>query len=348
MPLKRLPRKRWYTLQDAAGFLQTNTDESSPIKQEELLQYASEGLLSLSIKLFSAIEPENFQLLARTSDQKSRMGLRTVTSSRKRWENNKLCFENTRTFLPDEELIPERILALGEKEMAGLPLTASENTEVMTAMRKIEPEDFNGKPEFFYRSELIEGVGLAEPVDRDESAALLSRHNIWQLILDRNATEIINQVWRQCHDVPDLPRDTLFAGHIAPKKLADSSLGDMELLFRAPTNDHVLRICLKHIPADTLLGVTPENLDSLLSQPSTSLTEDEEHISHHLQGMNEASFQFWSTAEKDNAAGQPSNETVAKWLQIEYGFSKSKAYHAASLIRPSWAATGRKPTTAKE
>ena len=344
MPLRRLPRKQWYTLQDAANFLQSNTDEPLQIKQEDLLQYASEGLLTLAIKLFSTPLPENVELLKLSQNQRIRMGLRAVKRSQKKWVNGRLIYENNRFFLPREELIPERILLLGEKEAEGTALSKDEKSEITSLSHKLTPERFDGNPEFYYRSESIEEIGLVESVDEGEKEAVVSQNRLWELFLNKNSEEIINQIWRQCHNTPDIPRDTFRVPNSNNPKIAiESCLESMELLFRDPAHKYVLRVTPSQIPADALLGATPENLNLLLAPHTSESTEDEDYISHYLRGMNEAAFQYWKTAEKGNTAGHATNQEVAEWLVENYAMSRSKAKHAASLIRPRWAGVGRKP-----
>ena len=65
--------------------------------------------------------------------------------------------------------------------------------------------------------------------------------------------------------------------------------------------------------------------------------------SKELTILNEASLNFWSLADSDDKATQPINDTVIKWL-IDKGFSKISAQQGASIIRPEWAAQGRRST----
>ncbi|EBA00266.1 hypothetical protein [Marinobacter sp. ELB17] len=346
MALKRLPRKKWYTLESATRFLQENTDENLSVRQEDLLQYAAEGSLTLSIKLFSPSSTENFELLKIASNQRIRMRLRSVIhSSQKRLKDGQLIYENSRVFTPNEEAIPEHILQLGEKEAAGEYLTNSEILAIRSALSRLGPHALQGEPEFYPHSELIEAIGLlVEPVDELEAETVLSRNAIWGLVLNKNSEEIINQIWRHCHNSPSVSRESfsLLKTENVEQPL-ESQLGETELLFREPTKQYVLRIVPNQLPDKTLLGITSEHLDALLTTPTTASPHDEDYISVALNGMNRAALEFWSTAEKDNSRGQEKNETVAKWLKENYSLSDSLAKSAASLIRPSWASTGRKP-----
>lgn len=70
--------------------------------------------------------------------------------------------------------------------------------------------------------------------------------------------------------------------------------------------------------------------------------EDRAHVSDPLIWMQQAARHFWINANKDDPSTHPGNDQVAAWLQKK-GLSATKAEHAASLIRPSWAHNGRKP-----
>lgn len=85
----------------------------------------------------------------------------------------------------------------------------------------------------------------------------------------------------------------------------------------------------------------PVEIEETLNRKPMS-TDHGDHISADLALMNRAAFQYWSTADPDDRTTHPDNSHVSAWLQ-KYGLSKSAADNAASLIRPEWAATGRKP-----
>jgi len=61
-----------------------------------------------------------------------------------------------------------------------------------------------------------------------------------------------------------------------------------------------------------------------------------------LLALDQASLKFWSNADRDDRATHPDNKDVIRWL-IERGFSETLADKAATIIRPEWAGTGRKP-----
>jgi hypothetical protein len=64
--------------------------------------------------------------------------------------------------------------------------------------------------------------------------------------------------------------------------------------------------------------------------------------SDKLALMNQASFHFWARVNRTDRSKHPTNSAVAQWLE-SHGFTPTQAASAASLIRPEWAPTGRKP-----
>lgn len=58
--------------------------------------------------------------------------------------------------------------------------------------------------------------------------------------------------------------------------------------------------------------------------------------------LNQAATRFWGNADRDDKGTHPKNVDVADWL-VDKGFSHSMAKSGASIIRPDWAPTGRKP-----
>lgn len=66
------------------------------------------------------------------------------------------------------------------------------------------------------------------------------------------------------------------------------------------------------------------------------------HQSQRLKLLFNASEHFWKNADPKDRDTHPTNEAVSKWL-VGQGLSKRLADAGTSIIRPEWAATGRKP-----
>lgn len=70
--------------------------------------------------------------------------------------------------------------------------------------------------------------------------------------------------------------------------------------------------------------------------------KDHAHISNKLAFLNQASSKFWANAERADRATHPENRTIEAWL-MGHGYSSTLAAKAATIIRPEWAESGRKP-----
>lgn len=66
------------------------------------------------------------------------------------------------------------------------------------------------------------------------------------------------------------------------------------------------------------------------------------NTSDKLQYLNQASLKFWANADRADRTTHPDNKTIEVWL-IDHGYSTTLAAKAATIIRPEWAETGRKP-----
>lgn len=70
---------------------------------------------------------------------------------------------------------------------------------------------------------------------------------------------------------------------------------------------------------------------------------EQDYQSRELNILNDAAFQWWSSVDKDDKTTHPTNKQVRDWLEKQ-GYSKANAKQGAVIIRPEWAAIGRRPT----
>jgi len=97
------------------------------------------------------------------------------------------------------------------------------------------------------------------------------------------------------------------------------------------------------LPKDAVIVVRTEALREFERQSTDEpLPASHAHVSDKLARMNQASTRFWSNADSDDRGTHPDNATVAAWL-VQQGFSPTLADKAATIIRPEWVPTGRKP-----
>jgi hypothetical protein len=67
-----------------------------------------------------------------------------------------------------------------------------------------------------------------------------------------------------------------------------------------------------------------------------------EHYTSQLKLLIGAADKFWKNADPKDVESYRTNQEVAEWL-TQHGLSKRQANVGATIIRPKWAAKGRKP-----
>lgn len=97
------------------------------------------------------------------------------------------------------------------------------------------------------------------------------------------------------------------------------------------------------LPKDAVIVVRTEALREFERYSNDApLPTSRAHVSDKLAKMNQASMKFWGNADRNDRGTHPDNATVAAWL-VNQDFSSTLASKAATIIRPEWAPTGRKP-----
>ncbi len=88
---------------------------------------------------------------------------------------------------------------------------------------------------------------------------------------------------------------------------------------------------------------TPQDAAQGKSEDSGLPVTKGEHISDKLTALNKAAQTFWANANRKDPETHPKNSDVQASLEKK-GLSGSLAAKAATIIRPEWAHTGRKPS----
>lgn len=97
------------------------------------------------------------------------------------------------------------------------------------------------------------------------------------------------------------------------------------------------------LPKDSVLVVRTDALREFERQGDDApLPTSRAHVSDKLAILNQAAEKFWANADQDDRTTHEPNAKVVAWL-IERGYSETLAKKAATIIRPQWAPTGRKP-----
>lgn len=147
-------------------------------------------------------------------------------------------------------------------------------------------------------------------------------------------------IWMRVHD--DLPlvpseRVALSEGHPTdnPRSKAAHPL---------PTTLGALDKFLTDVngPPFSALTLGAWAIDKSVGAPSGLGSATESYMSDKLMLLIQAARRFWENALPEDRGTHPINEKVAEWL-VEHGLHASLAQRAATIIRPKWAGTGRKP-----
>lgn len=97
------------------------------------------------------------------------------------------------------------------------------------------------------------------------------------------------------------------------------------------------------LPEDAVIVVRTKALREFERHSNDApLPTSRAHVSDKLAKMNQAAAKFWGNADRNDRGTHPDNATVAAWL-VNQAFSSTLASKAATIIRPEWAPTGRKP-----
>jgi hypothetical protein len=86
-------------------------------------------------------------------------------------------------------------------------------------------------------------------------------------------------------------------------------------------------------------SIKPQN--TIETRREIEFLQNKAYPSDQLRILNDASEIFWGNADPKQKDTQPINDTVIKWL-MDREFSQISAQQGASIIRPAWAAQGRR------
>ena len=131
------------------------------------------------------------------------------------------------------------------------------------------------------------------------------------------------------------------------KALAISHATSCDVRFKAPNNsktwfdDPVVFLPEFGEWAETVGWKLRDEYPRTALNQAKSLLEVKSYFSNDLNTLNKAAFEFWSTADQDDKSTHPTNDQVKTWLKKQ-GFSDISARQGAVIIRPEWAAKGRR------
>jgi hypothetical protein len=114
--------------------------------------------------------------------------------------------------------------------------------------------------------------------------------------------------------------------------------GNLFEVTKSLDDDSIAIFSSEVFPERSRLAIRPVHLQSLERRLTETprVTDDQDHISAQLLLLERASWEFWSSADRDDRKTYPTNQSVTDWL-IQHGFSENLAKAGASIIRPKWA-----------
>lgn len=173
--------------------------------------------------------------------------------------------------------------------------------------------------------------------ERREAAEMDAAREAWLRRTTRNMPHGIFELKPDAVRFIDMPKGLPFELYEAMK--FDDGWWEVEF-------DPPVTVDLPHL---VMLREEVERLDRERQKPvinplatREALPTSRAHVSDKLAKLNQAAAKFWGNADRDDRGTHPDNATVAAWL-VPQGFSPTLADKAATIIRPEWAPTGRKP-----
>jgi hypothetical protein len=156
-----------------------------------------------------------------------------------------------------------------------------------------------------------------------------------------NVSQQKQAVWRQ-ESIKLLPPGTFVWRDEFEKAFTLFYLSDNHIQSEERPGDRELNFC-PLIPLKSRGAVTEGFLVApKVDMPEKIATMNRDYLSDKLAIMIQAAEKFWANASRNERDTHPDNAVVAAWFEKK-GFSATLAKKAATLIRPEWAPTGRKP-----
>jgi hypothetical protein len=124
--------------------------------------------------------------------------------------------------------------------------------------------------------------------------------------------------------------------------------GDLRYQIQEPfdTSDDSDFRAADRLPSDAVLIVTTDAIRNFEQSKNKSQSRSEatcdEHESSDLKIVRQAARRFWANADRNDKTTHPTNAQVEAWL-VRNELSQRLAKASATIIRPDWAETGRKP-----
>lgn len=161
-------------------------------------------------------------------------------------------------------------------------------------------------------------------------------YGVWDLVMAGQGQMDVEQKYQTLIGGPDVTDQACYGAFIEGPEGQTCELMDV---------DNKMLFCLPGggLPESGMVVVRTEALRKFeQSINGVQAPTERAHLSDKLARMNQAAAKFWGNADRSDRGTHPENATVTAWL-VQQGFSQTLADKAATIIRPEWAPTGRKP-----
>ena len=299
--------KKWLTVEAAARHLAIVFGEE--VTQADVLRLALDGKLKLSINFVNGALARRGEAISFDEACEKMPRLRPICA---------LSQEEYKKFEEQQDALEEELIELEIKEKGFWSRTVRD--DVVLLWDKIDALDFSK-----YISQRIDGIWDLSMYGKERSHIehIFQRLSSGVDVVHRGMDGVIvigddGSVYQLLDCYKDFPVEDYFDGM--------ESTGPMQTL----PDDSVL------VVRTATLGAFEQSINGV---PTPT---DRAHVSDKLAYLNQAATKFWAKVDRDERSTHTDNATIVAWL-IERGYSATLAEKAATIIRPEWAPTGRKP-----
>jgi hypothetical protein len=191
------------------------------------------------------------------------------------------------------------------------------------------------------------------PLEEEENTFLVDAGTYWRVSLHGLARDVLQKWWRESYSDEEKDWNSIKPKKFL-ENLGSIELWGYEYILAGhdPTFfltcypdigvNYFMRVKGSELPETTMIGVLADDLDELLTlevseAPTLSQTTTSDHQDYppHLEALILAWRKNWKNADRHDRSTHPKKDTVKSWL-IEQGLSDRTADAGATIITPDW------------
>lgn len=194
-----------------------------------------------------------------------------------------------------------------------------------------------------FRKAIVDNTFLYDTFELDEAISLFARHtflipsNVASIIVAKGSS-IITAAYLQLLEPREVSIVEMHGNGEECVVLSDAH----ELQFNEEITIQKSDVVITQVSIEKYLQSSGNSNGSTLGEKKPQIDKINNHVSNYLAILNQASSKFWANADPKDSDTHPLNTEVAAWL-VQRDFSSTLADKGATIIRPEWATTGRKP-----